>query len=231
MQWSCPCLLASTTSCARSTCAQQQLFSISFYLSARRRTLAVSTPCSRPSRSGARLGSSPNVCVCLSAALLLQIQALAGPHPDQPETEAGEQIKRISHWAYVGELCIHGDPSGVDNTVASRGKALLYLKTSTVCPRSPRFPIGTKQQRSTATQVQKLHRLKENNPATVSLILDAIGTRTESALKLFSTNESAEFNDDSLFDVGGQTTLTFFAINYGGLKVSLRDVGSQCGRC
>ena len=156
---------------------------------------------------GAGLGSSASVCVCLSAALLLQIQALAGPHPDQPETEAGEQIKRINHWAYVGELCIHGDPSGVDNTVASRGKALLYRKNvdgqSSVIPLT-NFPtlqfllIDTKQQRSTATQVQKVHRLRENNPTTVNLILDAIGTLTESALDLFSANESTSFNDDSL---------------------------------
>jgi mevalonate kinase len=41
---------------------------------------------------GAGLGSSASVCVCLSAALLLQIRTLAGPHPDQPPEEAETQI-------------------------------------------------------------------------------------------------------------------------------------------
>jgi mevalonate kinase len=64
---------------------------------------------------GAGLGSSASVCACFSAALLLQIRTLAGPHPDQPSDEAELQIERVNRWAFVGELCIHGDPSGVDN--------------------------------------------------------------------------------------------------------------------
>lgn len=77
---------------------------------------------------GAGLGSSASICVCLSTALLLQSRTVAGPHTDQPRNEAEMQIEHINHWAYVGELCIHGDPSGVDNTVLSSGKAVLFQK-------------------------------------------------------------------------------------------------------
>ena len=89
--------------------------------------------------TGAGLGSSASVCVCLSAALLLQIRTLSGPHPDQPPEEAETQIERINRWAFVGELCIHGNPSGVDNTVAAGGKAVIfrrddYTKPPTVVP-------------------------------------------------------------------------------------------------
>lgn len=77
---------------------------------------------------GAGLGSSASISVCLSAALLLQIRALAGPHPDQPLEEAALQIERINRWAFVGEMCIHGNPSGVDNTVATGGKAVIFKR-------------------------------------------------------------------------------------------------------
>ncbi|KAJ4308612.1 Mevalonate kinase, partial [Fusarium piperis] len=49
---------------------------------------------------GAGLGSSASVCVCLSAALLHQICALAGPHPNQSIKEAALQIERINRWAF-----------------------------------------------------------------------------------------------------------------------------------
>src|SRR5207249_762295 len=77
---------------------------------------------------GAGLGSSASVCVCLSAALLLQLRVLAGPHQDQLPDEAELQIERINRWAFVGELCIHGNPSGVDNTVSSGGRAVLFRR-------------------------------------------------------------------------------------------------------
>jgi mevalonate kinase len=77
---------------------------------------------------GAGLGSSGSIAVCFSAALLLQIRALAGPHEDQPPEESELQIERINRWAFVGELCTHGNPSGVDNTVSSGGKAVLFQR-------------------------------------------------------------------------------------------------------
>jgi mevalonate kinase len=68
---------------------------------------------------GAGLGSSASISVCLSAALLMQIRALSGPHQDQPPQECELNIERINRWAFVGEMCIHGNPSGVDNTVTT----------------------------------------------------------------------------------------------------------------
>lgn len=149
---------------------------------------------------GAGLGSSASVCVCLSTALLLQARTLAGPHPDQLLEEAEKQIERINYWAFVGELCIHGDPSGVDNTVSSGGKAVLFRKNTSGPPSVTRlvsFPklrlllVDTRQPRSTATQVEKARRLKDNHPKATELILDAIGELTASALDLIS---STNFN-------------------------------------
>ncbi|KAL8380660.1 hypothetical protein RB595_005097 [Gaeumannomyces hyphopodioides] len=150
---------------------------------------------------GAGLGSSASVCVCLSTALLLQTQALAGPHRDQPLDEAEKQIERINSWAYAGELRIHGDPSGVDNTVSCRGKAVLFLKSPDGGPSSvtplvdfPRLRllvVDTKQPRTTAAQVDKVRALGASHPATVGLILDAIGTLTKKALKFISSSTAS----------------------------------------
>ena len=145
---------------------------------------------------GAGLGSSASISVCLSSALLLQMRILAGPHPDQPHEEAETQIERINRWAFVGELCIHQNPSGVDNTVAAYGKAVHfkrhdYSKPPTAKPlyNFPELPlllVNTKQSRSTAVEVGKVSALKKAHSKITEHILDAIDGVTESALRLIT---------------------------------------------
>ncbi|KAK1765824.1 mevalonate kinase [Phialemonium atrogriseum] len=169
---------------------------------------------------GAGLGSSASVCVCLSAALLIQIRALAGPHPDQPPEEAEIQIERVNRWAFVGELCTHGDPSGLDNTVSAGGKAVVFQRnpsgSSSVTPltKFPKLPlllVDTRQPRSTAMQVEKVRTSKNNHPVLTEMILDGIGQFTASALELIS---SADFDgngtSDSLEHLG-----TLIRMNHG----------------
>ncbi|KAI9870649.1 MAG: Mevalonate kinase [Pleopsidium flavum] len=146
---------------------------------------------------GAGLGSSASISVCLSAALLLQIRTLAGPHPDQPQDEAELQIERINRWAFVGEMCIHGNPSGVDNTVSTGGKAVIfkrenYSKPPKVTPlrNFPELPlllVNSRQPRSTATEVAKVGALKEAHPTVTDSMLDSIGKITESAHELIAS--------------------------------------------
>ena len=143
---------------------------------------------------GAGLGSSASVCVCLSSALLLQIRALAGPHPDQPQEEAEVQIERINRWAFVGEMCIHGNPSGVDNTVSAGGKAVLFRRSNYSKPPSvtrissfPELPlllVNTQQSRSTAMEVAKVRQLQQDHPQVTQSILDAIDKIASAAHEL-----------------------------------------------
>ena len=145
---------------------------------------------------GAGLGSSASISVCLSSALLLQMRALAGPHPDQPSEEAELQIERINRWAFVGELCIHRNPSGVDNTVATNGRAVHFKRHDYSKPPKARalhnFPevplllVNTKQTRSTATEVAKVGTLKKTHPEITEDILSAIDRVTESAQAIVS---------------------------------------------
>ena len=174
---------------------------------------------------GAGLGSSASISVCLSSALLLQIRTLAGPHPDQPREEAELQIERINRWAFVGEMCIHGNPSGVDNTVSTGGKAVLfkredYSKAPHVTPlyTFPELPlllVNTRQTRSTATEVAKVGALRKSQPVVTGLILEAIDKITESAHDLISAPEFDEDDHDSAQVLG-----ELMRINHG-LLVSL----------
>lgn len=169
---------------------------------------------------GAGLGSSASVCVCLSAALLLQIRALAGPHPEQPLEEAETQVELINRWAFVGEMSIHGDPSGVDNTVSANGKAVMFQRNTseppsvirlTNFPKLPLLLVDTQHTRSTAIQVEKVKALKANYPKITEIILDGIGQLAASALKLFS---SADFHGSGTSDTLGHLG-AFIGMNHG----------------
>jgi mevalonate kinase len=175
--------------------------------------------------TGAGLCSSASVCVCWSAALLLQIRTLAGPHPDQPPDEAELQIERINRWAFVGEMCIHGNPSGVDNTVSAGGKAVVFRRGDYSKPPSvvsvPNFPelplllVNTKQPRSTAVEVAKVGALKKAHPVVTESMLHSIDQVTTSAHDLMRCSDFDGESDETLEHLG-----SLFRINHG-LLVSL----------
>ncbi|KAJ6161370.1 hypothetical protein N7470_004766 [Penicillium chermesinum] len=175
--------------------------------------------------TGAGLGSSASVCVCMSAALLLQIRTLAGPHPDQEPAEAESQIDRINRWAFVGEMCIHGNPSGVDNTVSAGGKAVIFRRVDyakppivTSLPAFPELPlliVDTQQTRSTAIEVAKVGALKKAHPVVTESILDAIDQVTTSAQDLLQSPDFDGSSDDTTAHFG-----TLMRLNHG-LLVSL----------
>ncbi|KAL8812715.1 MAG: hypothetical protein Q9200_000825 [Gallowayella weberi] len=169
---------------------------------------------------GAGLGSSASISVCLSSAMLLQLRTLSGPHPDQPPDEAELQIERINRWAFVGEMCIHGNPSGVDNTVATRGKAVVfkrgdYNSPPTVTPirNFPELPlllVNTRKPRSTAIEVAKVAALKKLHPAITQPILEAIDKVTESAHELVLSSAFDPKDDRSVRKLGD-----LMSINHG----------------
>lgn len=168
-----------------------------------------SAPCIYTLRStlpiGAGLGSSASVSVCISTALLIQCRALSGPHPDQMSHEASEQLERINRWAFVGELLIHGNPSGVDNTVATNGHAVLFQRKDYAKPPSvkilrqfPELPlllVDTCQSRSTAVEVAKVGKLREKHPIVTESVLDSIDAITRSVLEHIMADD---FDPESL---------------------------------
>ncbi|KAH8803172.1 mevalonate kinase [Xylogone sp. PMI_703] len=148
---------------------------------------------------GAGLGSSASISVCMASALLLQIRTLSGPHPDQPSEEARLQVERINRWAFVSEMCIHGNPSGIDNTVATQGKGVVfqrpdYTKPPQVkplwdFPELPLLLVDTRVPKSTAAEVAKVGRLKKTLPEITDPILNAIDKISESAGELITDED------------------------------------------
>ncbi|KAI1438695.1 mevalonate kinase [Xylaria sp. CBS 124048] len=169
---------------------------------------------------GAGLGSSASIAVCLSAALLLQIRTLSGPHPDQPPDEARLQIERINRWAFVAEMAIHGNPSGVDNTVSTQGKAVVFQRTDydkppTVTPlwdfpELPLLLVDTRAPKSTAAEVAKVAKLKNTHQKLVGCILDAVDKVTRTAENLIYEEDFDPSHDESLRRMG-----ELMSINHG----------------
>ncbi|TAQ85621.1 hypothetical protein B7494_g6059 [Chlorociboria aeruginascens] len=169
---------------------------------------------------GGGLGSSASVSVCLAGALLLQLRTLSGPHPDQPAEEGRLQVERINRWAFVGEMCIHGNPSGIDNTVATQGKAVVFQRTDYTkpprvkplwnWPELPLLLVDTKQSRSTATEVAKVATLKKTHPQITESILNAIDKVSEGAAALIGHDD---FDSDDLSSIEALGKL--MTINHG----------------
>ncbi|KAM9331386.1 mevalonate kinase [Gastrophryne carolinensis] len=110
--------------------------------------------------TGAGLGSSAAYSVCLAAALLIVSGRISYPAQNDTNrirwTEA--ELNLVNRWAFQGERVIHGNPSGVDNAVATWGGALQYeagkitpmqrvpllqiLLTNTKVPRSTKILVA-----------------------------------------------------------------------------------------
>lgn len=166
---------------------------------------------------GAGLGSSASLSVCFATALLLQSKALRPPAP-HPARKTGQQIDLINRWAFVAETCIHGNPSGVDNTVASGGKAVLYqrkdpLKAPTVLPlrRFPELPllvVDTRESRSATERIAAVRALRAEAPVVVDAVMGAVDAATRSAYRLISAR--GRFGEEAVRRLG-----QLVAINHG----------------
>lgn len=169
---------------------------------------------------GAGLGSSASVSVVIAAALLIQSRALSGPHPDQQSDEAEKQLERINRWAFVGEMLIHGNPSGVDNTVSTNGHAVLFQRKDYTKPPSvtvlrdfPELPlllVDTCQPKSTAVEVAKVQHLKTTHPMVVENTLNAIDSITRSVYERLTCAEFDPHSAESIAHLG-----ELMSINHG----------------
>ncbi|XP_072456264.1 mevalonate kinase [Notamacropus eugenii] len=141
--------------------------------------------------TGAGLGSSAAYSVCLAAALLASCEEITG-RLKEGATSAGwteEELNLINRWAFLGEKVIHGNPSGVDNSISTWGGALRFQRGN-ISPLQ-RIPVlrilltNTKVPRSTKALVagvkDKLVKFPEiMNPLLASI--DAISQECERVL-------------------------------------------------
>ena len=74
---------------------------------------------------GAGLGSSAAFSVCSATALMLITGRISPPSLSLPKSLADA----VNVYAFLSEKILHGNPSGVDNSVAVYGGGLLYTKS------------------------------------------------------------------------------------------------------
>lgn len=91
---------------------------------------------------GAGLGSSASFSTCAASAILLLQRRIGLPLPPAPTSTAGHVhishqgrraipptvAEEVNRWAFVAEKILHGNPSGVDNSVSVFGGALAYTR-------------------------------------------------------------------------------------------------------
>ncbi len=104
--------------------------------------------------------------------------------------------------AFECEKIAHGTPSGIDNTVATYGEALLYQRgePATIRPLALKQPlplvIGFSGSESlTATMVARVRRAWQQHPARYERIFDEIDVLTRHALDALEANDLGELGE------------------------------------
>lgn len=150
---------------------------------------------------GAGLGSSASTAVCLASAL----SALGGytkePIHKIDDTITLKDMKEVDFidaWSLMGEKCFHGNPSGIDNAVATHGGAVLYQRMSGPGNPSVRTNIrnfsaykllltNSRVPRSTAELVASVAAQNKKFPKVSNSILDAMDHLVNDAYQIMST--------------------------------------------
>ena len=110
--------------------------------------------------------------------------------------------EKINQVAFECEKIAHGTPSGVDNTMATWGKLLLFkrgeppLKEVLTIPQPISLVIGfTGQSGSTAEQVAKLRQQKMNHPAVCERLFTEIDGLVLAAKQAILTNDLKQLGE------------------------------------
>lgn len=134
------------------------------------------------------LGSSAAICVATVAAVA---ELLGG----------GLSRQDVSNIAYEGERVIHGNPSGVDNTIAAFGGILRYekgvgIERYNLNDEPLPFVIGnTRKKRSTRRMVERVRLLKERTPDLVNSIIDVMGRLSQEGLEALLERDLRRLGD------------------------------------
>lgn len=153
---------------------------------------------------GAGLGSSASYSACLASALLYTQGHLTLPSTNNAITP--EHAGKINEYAFLAEKVIHGNPSGVDNSVAVFGGCLAFTR-----PQQPRNNLtvnslkllqgvtekkflltDTGVARDTKSLVANVRTLLESEPERINIILDEIQSIVNSAVPLLESGGSEE---------------------------------------
>ncbi|KAF9266510.1 cystathionine beta-l [Marasmius fiardii PR-910] len=168
---------------------------------------------------GAGLGSSASFSTCAATALLLLQERISVPYLPPPSSDGHTHLSHqgrraipprtaevVNKWAFIAEKILHGNPSGVDNSVAVYGGALAYVKDGfgkksgmeaiqgqvghLVDFKSLQFLLtNSKVPRDTKKLVAGVGQKKINEPELVNSLLDAIQVISDEARRALADSE------------------------------------------
>eukprot|EP00729_Bicosta_minor_P004188 gene4188-5486_t len=151
---------------------------------------------------GAGLGSSAAYGVSLAGALLFATSAVtkdeaAAAGGGGPGGLSQGALDLVNRWAFVSEQVIHGTPSGIDNSIATCGGALTFIKgeSPNQLPSMPRLRVllvNTRVSRSTKEYVAGVRRKLETFPAPMGQILDAMDSISKDVRGLLAELKAAQ---------------------------------------
>lgn len=163
---------------------------------------------------GAGLGSSAATAVCLASAFAILGQHVleAGLKVNEKNvSKTHEDAEFIDRWSLMGEMCFHGNPSGIDNAVATHGGAVMFQRMKDPAVPSVRtnmrnFPslnlllTNTKIPRSTAALVSGVASINVKYTKTAQLVLEAMEHLVNDAYQImikpfFGSEETQQLRD------------------------------------
>ncbi|KAK7499176.1 hypothetical protein BaRGS_00009723 [Batillaria attramentaria] len=107
----------------------------------------------------------------------------------------------INQWAFVGEKIIHGQPSGIDNSISALGGAIRFQKKQiTPVEKMPSLRVlltNTKVPRSTKTLVASVGDRYKKYTAVMSPVLDAMEGVAEKCLQVYADLQSNTGSSDA----------------------------------
>ncbi|WFC93510.1 cysteine-S-conjugate beta-lyase [Malassezia brasiliensis] len=152
----------------------------------------------------AGLGSSAAVSTCLASMMLYTHARLTLP-ADATAGVPGTDITTVNRWAFLSEKVIHGQPSGVDNTVATHGGAIAFTRAvpGNALEHDQLTPINgfdalrllitdTCVSRNTKSLVAGVSAQKDNDPERVQAAFDTIQLIADEAQALLEPKPGTE---------------------------------------
>ncbi|KAJ3189420.1 hypothetical protein HDU85_003050 [Gaertneriomyces sp. JEL0708] len=178
---------------------------------------------------GAGLGSSASFSVCIATGLLLLTGRLSKT-VGLSETE----LNTINDWAFCSEKVIHGNPSGIDNSLCTYGGAKLYskgvmrdLKGFTTL----KFVLtDTQVPKNTKVQVEGVRLRKEKFPDIVTPILESIEalvTQCENSFSPSADEAQLEESLETLVDIN-HSLLSAIGVSHPSLE-AVRQTSARFG--
>ncbi|KAG2190615.1 hypothetical protein INT46_011281 [Mucor plumbeus] len=151
----------------------------------------------------AGLGSSASYSVAITTALLL----LNNKIPVDFNSRSGKEVylEKINTYAFKAEEVIHGNPSGVDNAVATFGGAKTFMRGQGFATlegfKSLRLLLtNTKVPRSTSALVAGVGEKRKKYPEVVEPMLDSMHGIAIRCRDAFKKSQNNELTTESLMD-------------------------------